>query len=51
MAPKKDPEEELKDAAALRKIKRPQRTYCERCDLDCGTPLGLLQHIRLNHPA
>lgn len=51
MPPKKDPEEELRDAAALRKIKRPRNTYCETCDEDCGTPLGLLQHIRLKHPA
>lgn len=51
MAPKKDPAEELRDAAARRIIRRPRNTYCEACDEDCGTPLGLLQHIKLTHPA
>lgn len=51
MPPKKDAEEELKDAAARGEIERPQRTYCEACDLHCGSRWGLLQHIQLNHPA
>ena len=51
MPPKKDPAEELKDAAAKGKIRRPSRTRCETCDVDCGTPLALLQHIKRVHPA
>lgn len=51
MPPKKDPEEELRDAAARRGIRRPRNTYCEACDEDCGTPLGLLAHIKRVHPA
>lgn len=46
MAPKKDPEEELKDAAARREIDRPERTRCEACDLDFGTPLNLRRHMQ-----
>jgi hypothetical protein len=49
--PKKDPEDELRDAARRGIIKRPSRTYCEACKRDLGTPLALLQHIRTEHPA
>jgi hypothetical protein len=49
MAPKKNPEEELKDAAARREIDRPERTRCESCDIDFGTPLALLRHARTAH--
>lgn len=51
MAPKKDPEEELADQLRMYPALRPLRTYCESCDKDCGSRLGLLQHIRLYHPA
>lgn len=51
MPPKKDPAEELKDAAARKQIKRPARTRCETCNVDCGTPLALLAHIKSKHPA
>lgn len=51
LMPKKKPEDELKDAARRRIIKRPNRTYCEACRRDLGTPLALLQHIRTEHPA
>lgn len=49
MAPKKDPEEELKDAAAKALIRRPRRTYCEACKLECGTPLMLRRHMQTQH--
>lgn len=49
MPPKKDPEEELKDAAARREIRRPKRTYCEACQLECGTPLMLRRHMQTEH--
>ena len=49
MAPKKDPEEELKDAAHRREIDRPERTRCESCDIDFGTPLALRRHIKTTH--
>lgn len=51
MAPKKDPEDELREEAARGNISRPQRTYCEACSTDCGTPLALRQHIKREHPA
>jgi hypothetical protein len=47
--PSKDPEEELREEARKRKIKRPSRTYCEACRTDFGTPLALLAHIRKVH--
>lgn len=49
MPPSKDPEEELKDAAARGQIRRPSRTYCEACDEDCGTPLMLKRHMQTQH--
>lgn len=49
MPPKKDPEEELRDAAARREIPRPERTRCESCDIDFGTPLALLRHMKTAH--
>lgn len=49
MPPKKDPEEELRDAAARRDIPRPERTRCESCDIDFGTPLALLRHMKTAH--
>ena len=49
MSPKKDPEEELKDAAARQEIRRPQRTHCEACETDYGTPLMLRRHMQTEH--
>ena len=46
MPPKKDPEEELKDAAAKGLIRRPSRTYCEACKEDFGTPLAFRHHMK-----
>lgn len=46
MAPKKDPEEELKDLAAKGLIRRPSRTYCEACQEEFGTPLAFRHHMR-----
>lgn len=49
MPPKKDPEEELNDAAHRREIDRPERTRCESCDIDFGTRLALLRHAKTEH--
>lgn len=51
MAPKKDPEDELREEAFRGNIERPKRTYCEACFTDFGTPLALRQHIKRDHPA
>lgn len=49
--PSKDPEEQLREEARRRRIKRPSRTRCEECKIDFGTPIRLLKHIRDTHPA
>lgn len=49
MPPKKDPEDEMKDANAKGLIRRPRRTYCESCQKDFGTPLMLRHHMRTEH--
>jgi hypothetical protein len=46
---KKRPEDELKDAARRGKVKRPSRSYCQACKVECGSPLLLLVHIRKVH--
>lgn len=46
MPPSKDPEDELREEAAKRKIDRPERTYCNACRLDFGTPLALRRHMK-----
>lgn len=49
MAPKKDPEEELRDAAHRREIDPPDRTRCEACDIDFGSHLALIRHAKTAH--
>jgi hypothetical protein len=49
MPPQKDPEEELKDAAARGDIPRPERTRCEECGIDFPSNRILVLHAKREH--